>query len=200
MSLSALTPGNVFVRCSISSRSGASAMGVTIEKGRSGCRFSGSRVRLLAGLGVFFEDGPNVDPLPLLAFDILFGDRGVGVRDPIGPEHDDFAKEVGVLHGFDDAQRHGVVVAIEADEIRVLLENCRRRIVGELSVPVARNACHDLELVSAARDRRLEAVGALSRCIDAACPSITATLPPCGWFARNHLPTRTPLSRWTFPT
>src|ERR1700722_5578765 len=81
MSLSALTPGNVFVRCSIWSRSGPSAMGVTIEKGRSGCRFSGSRVRLLAGLGVFFEDGANVDTLALVAFDILFGDQGLRCRD-----------------------------------------------------------------------------------------------------------------------
>src|ERR1700722_10790557 len=100
MSLSALTPGNVFVRCSIWSRSGPSAMGVTIEKGRSGCRFSGSRVRLSAGLGVFFEDGPNVDPVALIAFNVLLGDQALRRSDHAGEGFFCDEAERRLLRGF----------------------------------------------------------------------------------------------------
>ena len=41
-------------------------------------------VGLLAGLGVLFEDGPDIDALALVALDIVLGDQGLRRRDHAG--------------------------------------------------------------------------------------------------------------------
>ena len=56
---------------------------------------------------------------------------------------------------LDDAERHGVIRGIQADEIRVRLQNVRRRIERSLLVPVRGLAGHDLE-IPGRLDRLLE--------------------------------------------
>ena len=68
--------------------------------------------------------------------------------------------------GFDHAQRHAVIVGVEADQVRVLLQDRRSRIVGDLTVPIAGDAGNHGEL-AAFRDRLGEPLGALPGSEDA---------------------------------
>ena len=56
-------------------------MGVTSEKGGAAAVSPAAVVRLLAGLGVFFENRADVDALARVAFDVVLGDQRLRGRD-----------------------------------------------------------------------------------------------------------------------